>query len=267
MRFGYCINMLASPDSDGSGRENIGMIAALGFDYVELPLAQMMAYDLSDFKKLFLEPLTASGLTCRCCNNFLPASIRLTGEHADLPAAIQYADRAMERASMLGAGKIVFGSSGARNYPLGFSRKAAMEQIKAFLTELSPLAQKYQITIVLEHLNRSESNLINSLSEGTRLRQELQLPCLENLLDTYHFSLSGESTRDILEAGSHLFHIHAARTLNRSLPSAGDEFDWHKLFSTLQDIDYDQDISIEAYAPVQDRSEHIRKSLAFLRSL
>ena len=267
MRFGYCINMLAAPGSDGSGRENIGMIAELGFDYLELPLAQMMAYDLSEFKTLFLEPLKASGLPCRCCNNFLPASIRLTGENADLSSAIHYADQAMERAAMLGAEKIVFGSSGARNYPLGFSREAAMDQIRSFLTKLASLAQKYNITIVLEHLNRAESNLINSLKEANLLRCELKLPCLQNLLDTYHFALSGGTMNDILETGSHLSHIHIARTLNRSLPYAGDESGWPELFSVLHKISYDGDVSIEAYAPVSDRSACIRESLAFLRSI
>ena len=266
MRFGYCINMLAAPGSDGSGREAVAMLAGLGFDYLELPMAQMMAYEPGDFKKRFLEPMQASGLSCRCCNNFLPAAVRLTGPDADLPAALRYAARAMERAAMLGAEKIVFGSSGARNVPLGFSRDEAMDQIRAFLTELAPLARRFGITLVLEHLNRGESNLINSLAEGITLRRELNLPQVENLLDTYHLNLSGGSEEDIREAGGHLRHVHIARTLGRSLPAKGDECGWPALFSLFREIGYDGDISIEAYAPADDRPARIRESLEFLRS-
>jgi len=38
MRFGVCINMGAA-DPEGIGAARIGEAAALGFDYVEMPLA------------------------------------------------------------------------------------------------------------------------------------------------------------------------------------------------------------------------------------
>ena len=42
MRFGYCVNMLAR-DEYGVGYEWIPRLAALGYDYIDLPMAQMMA--------------------------------------------------------------------------------------------------------------------------------------------------------------------------------------------------------------------------------
>ena len=167
---------------------------------------------------------------------------------------------------MLGAEKIVFGSSGARNVPLGFSRDEAMDQIRAFLTELAPIARRFGITVVLEHLNRGESNLINSLAEGNRLRRELNLPEVENLLDTYHLDLSGGSGEEIRESGCHLRYVHIARTLGRSLPVRGDECGWPALFSLFREIGYDGDVSIEAYAPADDRPTRIRESLQYLRA-
>ena len=74
------------------------MIGGLGFDYVELPMAQMMAYDEASFEQLFVLPLREAGLPCHCCNNFFPGSIRLTGPEADHAAAVAYAERAMARA-------------------------------------------------------------------------------------------------------------------------------------------------------------------------
>ena len=142
MTFGYCINMLAPSGSDGTGRELLPMIGGLGFDYVELPMAQMMAYDEASFEQLFVLPLREAGLPCHCCNNFFPGSIRLTGPEADHAAAVAYAERAMARAEALGAHKIVFGSSGARNYPLGYAREDAMAQMRELLCRLEPLAAR-----------------------------------------------------------------------------------------------------------------------------
>ena len=111
-----------------------------------------------------------------------------------------------------------------------------------------------------------ESNLLNSLREGIRMRRELNLPYIRNLLDIYHLALAGETTEAIREAGEYLRHVHIARTLGRSLPSEGDECGWRELFSVLKETGYDGDISIEAYAPAENREECLRESLRFLKS-
>ena len=41
MKFGYCVNMIAQ-DDHGIGYEQLPMLKRVGFDYVELPLAQIM---------------------------------------------------------------------------------------------------------------------------------------------------------------------------------------------------------------------------------
>lgn len=267
MKFGYCINMLSCPGSDASGREYLSMIAGLGFDYVEMPLAQMMAYDDAAFVELFLKPLTASGLACCCCNNFFPASIHLTGPDTDLAAILAYADKAMGRAARLGAHKIVFGSSGARNYPCGFPREEAIRQMESLLKALEPLCAKYDITLVMEHLNKHESNMINSLREGVELVNTVRLPHVRNLFDNYHMMLGGGSLDEIRDAGANLRHVHLARVLGRSLPMQGDEVDWEGIWAVLREVGYDGDCSIEAYVPEEGRADKIGEALAFLKSL
>lgn len=267
MKFGYCVNMLSLPGSDASGREWIPMIAKLGFDYAELPLAQMMAYDDADFERLFAQPMRENGLSCHCCNNFFPASIRLTGPETDREAILAYAEKAMSRAEKLGAKKIVFGSSGARNYPAGFAREEAQKQFVDVLRMLEPMAEKHGITLVMEHLNKLESNLLNSLHEGVELVNKVQQPHVRCLLDNYHMMLGGGTPDDIREADGLLRHVHLARVLGRSLPCEGDEVDWKAVFAALKEIGYDGDCSIEAYVPVENREELIAGALSFLRQI
>ncbi len=267
VRFGYCVNMLSLPGGDESGREFLPLMARLGVDYVELPLAQMMAYDANDFERLFVAPLETFGLACHCCNNFLPAFLRLTGPEADPAAALAYAETAITRARRLGATKIVFGSAGARNYPAGFPREEATAQLAALLRALEPIAVAAGITLVLEHLNKLESNLLNSLHEGVRLMQSVNLPHVRVLLDNYHLTLNGGSLDELREAGGALRHIHLARTLGRGLPCAGDEVDWRALFGMLREIGYNGDCSLEAYAPVEGREERIREALTLVRTM
>ena len=51
MKLGCCTNLIART-SDGIGLEFIEKLAEIGFDYAELPLAEMMALSDDDFSKL-----------------------------------------------------------------------------------------------------------------------------------------------------------------------------------------------------------------------
>lgn len=51
MRYGYCVNMLAE-DTYGVGYAWIPRLAGLGFDYVDLPMAQMVNMVTRTFRSL-----------------------------------------------------------------------------------------------------------------------------------------------------------------------------------------------------------------------
>ena len=99
MRFGCCLNMIAK-GPDGTGIEYIEALAKAGFDYAELPLAEMMALPDGQFQEL-VRRVAGSGVHCEACNNFFPKTERLTGESADLGKSLDYARRAMDRAALL----------------------------------------------------------------------------------------------------------------------------------------------------------------------
>ena len=119
---------MVAQQPDGTGIEWLGTLDELGFDYVELSLSHIMnqtEYEYRDFRKT----LETSRVGCEACHNFFPGSIRLTGEEADLERALEYAGRAIRRASKLGVEVIVFGSAKAKNVPEGFSPTRAWQQI------------------------------------------------------------------------------------------------------------------------------------------
>ncbi len=264
MRFGYCVNMIAA-DPHGVGYDWIPQLAALGFDYIDLPMAQMMALDDGAFRALVADPLAASGLPCVCVNNLFPASIRLTGPDADWNAALRYAEKAFSRAEILGARRAVFGSSGARNVPLFWPGEQATTQLAEFLGLLADRAATHDVTLVLEPLNRGESNILTNIAESVRLCRQVSHPAVQMLADYYHMSLSGEAPSDLVLTAGRLRHVHIARPLGRGLPTEGDGEDYHTFLSMLETIGYVGGVSIEAYAP-EHTAEAIRTSLAYLRS-
>lgn len=262
MRFGCCANMVAA-GPDGIGLEIVEQLAEFGYDYIELSLAHMMALSTAEFGAL-VRRVASSGIRCEACNNFFPPAIRLTGDEVDWRQVQNYTARALARAAELGAQIIVFGSSSAKNVPAGFPMTRAWAQIVEALRMVDPIAGEYGITIVIEPLNRRESNIVLTGREGLALARQVDRPQIKLLVDYYHMTMEDESPDILLEAASEVRHIHFARVKGRAFPVEL-EAGYRVFFANLKQIGYDGRISVEAYTT--DFAADAPRALAVLKSL
>jgi sugar phosphate isomerase/epimerase len=247
LRIGFCANM-AALDPEGVGDGRIDALAKLGYDYAELPLAQMMALDEREFSRRIRARLRDAGLPCEASNNFFPKEYALTGPDANHSRALEYAQRALDRAAEIGVRRVVFGSAGARNMPDGWPERSGFDQLVSFLQRIAPLAGERGIRIVIEPLNRLESNLINRLEECVALAVATGRDEVGVLADYYHMRLGFEPLEHVRMAKGSLGHAHIARPLGRSIPSDGDGEPYDILFREFTGIGYDERVSVEAYA-------------------
>ena len=232
-----------------------------GFDYVELSLRDVVALSTAPRSELSAR-LEALELPCEACNNFFPAEVRLTGPDADVEQAIAYAATALDCAAQLGAAVVVFGSSGARNVPDGFAMKKARRQLIELLRRLGALAKERGITIVIEPLNKGESNIINSVPEGLRLARAVDHPNVQLLVDFYHLTAERERPGVLRAAGTTIQHVHFARPEGRTFPAEWTE-GYDEFFRGLAAIGYERRCSIEAYSA--DFVSDARRCLGSLR--
>lgn len=246
-----------------AGADQIELVKELGYDYIEPPLATIAALPEEEFAALGAR-LKRAGVRAEAFNIFFPRTIRLTGPAADLSATLTYADAALGRAAALGGQVVVFGSGGARNMPESFPPAQGWAQIVAFLRGLDPIAARHGIVIVIEHLNRGESNIITSVADGLRLSKEVNRPQIKALVDSYHMYLGQEDPAVIVGMGDHLRHVHTSRTLGRAYPTeVSDEL--RVFFAKLRQAGYDGRVSIEARA--EDLRSDAAKALAVVREL
>jgi D-psicose/D-tagatose/L-ribulose 3-epimerase len=262
MRFGCCGSMI-SPAIDPIGIEMIETMAELGFDYIELSLAHIAALDEDGYARLGRR-VERSGLRCEACNNFFPATLRLTGEDARPDLAIEYARRALDRAAGLGARVIVFGSAGARNVPAAFDSRTAWRQIVELLRNLGAIAASRGIAIAIEPLNRLESNIVNLAAEGLRLAREVAHPGVGLLIDYYHLAMEHEDPAILAEAGAAIRHIHFAQATGRRFPCVQESAVMEAFFDEIRNIGYAGRCSVEAYT--DDFPADARRALAYLRA-
>jgi sugar phosphate isomerase/epimerase len=254
---------MISPATDPIGIAAIETMADVGFDYAELSLSHMAGLSDIAFDAL-CGRVGRSGIRCEACNNFFPATIRLTGLDVSLPTALDYAHRAIARAAALGARIIVFGSSGAKNVPPGFSHDIAWRQIAELLKCLGPIADEHGITIAIEALNREESNIVNLISEAMRLVLEVGHPAVRLLADFYHMAMEHEGLDVIPRAASALRHVHVAAASGRRFPQSGDD-GLARFLACLHNAGYAGRCSIEAYTDAF--ASDAARAIALLRDL
>lgn len=263
MQFGMCIGLQTTGPVQLLHLEDA---KKAGADYVELPLASLMTLDESTFKEAVMKPVSDAGIPVYSLNVFFPGSLRLTGENADHAAALEYAKSALAHAEALGVKRVVLGSGGARNVPGDFPLAKGLDQMRDFLKQLGPIAEAHGLQIVIEPLQRGESNIINTLTEAADLAREVNHPAIAALVDYYHMRLIDESNDGILKAGNFLQHTHLARPLGRSMPVYATEDPYIDFFRALKKANYKGGLSLEGSVP-EPYFESIQHAFKLLREI
>ena len=262
MKIGCCVGMGAQ-DANKIGADRIEILARLGYDYVELPMARMMALSDRGFADLVLT-VERSGLPCLAVSSYFPTDMRITGptptDRDDIKA---YISKSLDRATRLGAQTAVFGSGWARNIPEGYSYQAAWTQLIDVFRMADDLIGGRDITIAIEPLNKKESNIILTMAEGLTLAKDIARPRVGLLSDYYHQILENESMEIIAEAAGYLQHAHIANPAERVWPKVGDGVDYRSFLGALQSAGYSGGVSVEAFT--NDFENDAREALSVLR--
>ena len=124
MYIGCCVNMLPKEVGD-PGLSYATAIKAAGFDYIELPIAQMITLSGAQFDsaRALLKDLS---LPVRATNNFFAPDVRLIGPKADKGLVRARYTHALEWAAKLGAKYAVFGSPWAKFRPEDVAEERAL---------------------------------------------------------------------------------------------------------------------------------------------
>lgn len=224
--------------------ETIGVMADAGFDYAEFGVGMTCPEQPEDDFQRFLTEARAAPLAAEAFNSFIPAWVTLVGPEVDWTRVEDYVATATERVGRVGATRIIFGSGGARTCPDGWPMDDAREQLLRFIHLAADYCEAHGITLCLEHLNSSETNMMTSLAEATEVAREVDRPSVRVLVDGFHMGMEGESYESIADAGDLIAHAHIADKGRRYPGAFG--YDIDGFFAALRRANYDERVSIEA---------------------
>ena len=244
--------------------ENIKKMEAIGFDYIEPSVVSIVKMSDEEFEAA-VKLVEGSGIKCEAFNVLFPGDVRLTGPGVDEKAMEGYLKSAFPRVSRLGAKVIVFGSGGARRIPDGWSREEGWKQLVRAARIVGDVASEYGLTVAMEPLNTSETNILNSVKECMDFVKDVNHSHVKLLADFYHMRRENEDMDVLLSASPDLVHLHIANSHGRVCPLERTEDDYDIFFERLKQIGYQGRVSIEAGIKDVDREAPV--ALALLREL
>lgn len=223
------------------GFDRLGPAKEMGFDYAELAASAVGAMTEAEFEEK-LQLVKCTGLPVPAFNVLFPGTITLMGATPD--EEIQaYLEMVMSRMERMGGRVIVFGSGRSRNRPDGMSYEDAFRRLTEVTRMIGDAAGRHHLTVVIEPLNRTESNMINSVAEGACLCAAANHPAVKVLADYYHVTRDGEPFEDVLRVGG-VKHVHIAAAISRKYPLCCEE-GFTAFFDVLKKSGYDGMVSIE----------------------
>jgi sugar phosphate isomerase/epimerase len=172
--------------------------------------------------------------------------------------------QAIEFTSSVGASLLTIGGFRGRFSALGTEGRTRFIEI---LQRAGDLASLKKVRIVLEPINRYQSDGIASAEEGLQFLADLGHPSVGLLIDTCHMTMVesswSEPFRQVMAAGK-LWHVHLAES-NRLSPGNG-LVDFPAILSVLKEIGYNRHLTLEVFAK-PDPDTAARQGLAYMRQL
>jgi sugar phosphate isomerase/epimerase len=220
--------------------ENIAKIKNLGYDAIELAVRDPGLLDLT------------------ALNNFLsskelPVSAIGTGQaygeeglsftHADEKVRFKAIERIKSHMKLADTYNAVVIIGLVRGK---IETDISTERARAWLLESLKECASYsnKVRLAIEPINRYETDLINTVTEGLQLIDQIGRDNIGLLLDTFHMNIEEPSLRDsIVSARDRLFHFHIADS-NRWYPGAG-HINFRDIIAVLNQVKYDRFVSAE----------------------
>jgi len=166
--------------------------------------------------------------------------------------AVAFVSEMIALAGRFGAAVIIGSIQGSAQPPA--TRQQALGRLAEALKLLADTAAKQDVVILLEPLNRYETNLVNTLSEGVELIESLGTDNVYLLADLFHMNIEEASiTESIRAAGKHIGYVHFVDSNRR--PAGLGHIDLADVGLALRDIGFDGYASAEALpCPDPDRA-------------
>jgi 5-keto-L-gluconate epimerase len=226
----------------GDYLDSIRKAAQIGYDAVELHVADPAEVNVREFRAT----LEATGLRMSSIGTGLAwvrDRLSLTSREPEVRShAITRLQKFIELGAEFGSLVIVGLMKGSVKDSNG--RTEYERRLTEALDACLPVARGAGVTLVLEAMNRYESDTLNTIEECVRTIEQFDSSHLKLHIDTYHMNIEEDRIgRNIRGAGKHIGHVHLADS-NRGYPGTG-HYDFAETVAALKALGYRGALAVE----------------------
>lgn len=161
--------------------------------------------------------------------------------------------------------KVIIGGIRGRFTVAEEERDNLRKSATSALAECAAYASTKGVNLLLEPVNRYETNWINSVLDGVQVIEQIGSPALQLLPDTYHMNIEARDISASLSAVSaHIGYMHFSDS-NRLAPGQG-HINFPEVLKTLIENGYEGTITSEIL-PLPSDLEAMQQAAGYLRAL
>lgn len=225
----------------------ISKVKKLGFDILEISCAMLKNISREELVEM-RDMARAEGVTLTAGYGPGPSENLAGSDEAVVKNAVAFYTDILKKLEILDIHTL---GGGIYSYwPVDYTKPIDKEgdwkrSVKNVRT-VGKIAQECGVDYCLEVLNRFEGYLLNTCAECRQFVEEVDVPAVKIMLDTFHMNIEEDSmTEAILLAGDRLGHFHVGEN-NRRLPGKGN-LPWYQIGSALRAIGYDKNVVMEPF--------------------
>lgn len=160
---------------------------------------------------------------------------------------------------------VIIGGIRGRILETGKAFESSVEKGQQALVACANYARGKGVNLLLEPINRYETNIINTLDEALDLMEKIGSRNFKLLLDTFHMNIEEKSIDEcFIKAGRHIGHIHFADS-NRMAPGWG-HINFGEILDILKKIHYQGAVCFEIL-PKPDDVQATEQAIQYIRDL
>ena len=219
---------------DGPFERRLATAAALGYDGVELMTARPNTIDAAAVRA----QVERAGLEVAAVSSGAQSSLEKVTLLGNSSLGFERLVSLVRFAAEVGAPVLTIGSFRGR-LRIDEDADEGRARLVELLRRAAATAQEYGTRLVIEPLNRYETDLVFNVGQGLALIEEVSHNHLGILFDSFHANIEEASLRGSLSqvaAAGRLWHVHIADS-NRLAPGQG-HLDFPDIFRTLAELGY-----------------------------
>lgn len=252
---GFMYAMCNESMQDESFENQCKVIAQAGYQGIEIAPFTLVREGVGEItaakRRQLLTVIKDHGLVCNGLHWLLtppPHGLHFTTPDTALrQKSVGYLNQLIDFCGDLEGELMIFGSPKQRSTD-GIPVAEAKKYFAEGLAQVADHAQQRGVKVLVEHLDRMQSDVVNTLSEAAELVAAVGHPAIQMMFDFHNTADEIKPLASLLrQFYDAIWHVHVQEMDGKHLGTGSGATDFVQAFQVLKDLGYDRWVSLEVF--------------------